>query len=257
MKSLLLGWALGFSLLALPAAAQDFPKLSGRVVDQADIIPAAEEANLTVQLEQLEKSTGHQLVVATVNSLDGNDISDYGYKLGRAWGIGGKENNDGVVFLIAPNERRMNISVGYGLEPVLTDALSGRIIRDVVTPKFKAGDMPGGIQDGVNAIAEQIQLPPEEAAARAAKAAKAERDRADQRRGERDRQAGEDHGPGGHQLLELGEGDHRAGEGDRADQHREGGGHQHERPDRGVGQVAELLELEQGDHPVGQRQTGH
>ena len=103
MKSLLLGWALGFSLLALPAAAQDFPKLSGRVVDQADIIPAAEEANLTVQLEQLEKTTGHQLVVATVNSLDGNDISDYGYKLGRAWGIGGKENNDGVVFLIAPN----------------------------------------------------------------------------------------------------------------------------------------------------------
>ena len=179
MKSLLLGWALGFSLLALPAAAQDFPKLSGRVVDQADIIPAAEEANLTVQLEQLEKTTGHQLVVATVNSLDGNDISDYGYKLGRAWSIGGKENNDGVVFLIAPNERRMNISVGYGLEPVLTDALSGRIIRDVVTPKFKAGDMPGGIQDGVNAIAEQIQLPPEEAAARAAKAAKAERDRAD------------------------------------------------------------------------------
>ncbi|KTE73697.1 methanol dehydrogenase, partial [Sphingopyxis sp. A083] len=166
-------------LTAAPAAAQDFPKLSGRVVDQADIIPAAEEANLTVQLEQLEKTTGHQLVVATVNSLDGNDISDYGYKLGRAWGIGGKENNDGVVFLIAPNERRMNISVGYGLEPVLTDALSGRIIRDVVTPKFKAGDMPGGIQDGVNAIAEQIQLPPEEAAARAAKAAKAERDRAD------------------------------------------------------------------------------
>jgi hypothetical protein len=72
----------------------------------------------------------------------------------------------------------MNISVGYGLEPILTDALSGRIIRDVVTPKFKAGDMPGGIQDGVNAIAEQIQLPPEEAAARAAAADKAERDRA-------------------------------------------------------------------------------
>ncbi len=170
---------LALSLVASPAAAQTFPNLTGRVVDQADIIPAAEEADLNVQLEQLEKTTGHQLVVATVNSLDGNDIADYGYKLGREWKIGDAEKDDGVVFLIAPNERRMHIAVGYGLEPVLTDALSGRIIRGVVTPKFKAGDMPGGIQDGVNAIAQQIQLPPEEAAARAAAADAAERDRAD------------------------------------------------------------------------------
>lgn len=169
----------GLLLLSVPAAAQTFPKLTGRVVDQADIIPPAEEANLNIQLEQLEKTTGHQLVVATVSNLEGYDISDYGYRLGREWKIGDAEKDDGVVFLIAPNERRMNISVGYGLEPVLTDALSGRIIRDVVTPKFKAGDMPGGIQDGVNAIAQQIQLPPEEAAARAAAADKAERDRAD------------------------------------------------------------------------------
>lgn len=179
MKSVLLGWALGLSLLAAPATAQTFPKLAGApVVDQADIIPAAEEAALNTQLLELEKRTGHQLVVATVNDLEGNDIADYGYKLGRAWGIGDEAKDDGVVFLIAPNERRMNIAVGLGLEPVLTDALSGRIIRDVVTPKFKAGDMPGGIQDGVNAIAQQIQLPPEEAAARAAAADSAERDRA-------------------------------------------------------------------------------
>ena len=166
-------------LAAAPAAAQNFPKLAGApVVDQADIIPAAEETALNAQLLELEKTTGHQLVVATVSDLEGNDIADYGYKLGRAWGIGDEAKDDGVVFLIAPNERRMNIAVGLGLEPVLTDALSGRIIRDVVTPKFKAGDMPGGIQDGVNAIAEQIQLPPEEAAARAAAADKAERERA-------------------------------------------------------------------------------
>lgn len=179
MRSILLGWALGLSLLAAPAAAQTFPKLTGRVVDQADIIPPAEEAALNAQLEQLETTTGHQLVVATVSDLAGNDIADYGYKLGRAWGIGDEAKDDGVVFLIAPNERRMNISVGLGLEPILTDALSGRIIRDTVTPLFKAGDMPGGIQAGVNAIAEQIQLPPEEAAARAAAAASQERDRAD------------------------------------------------------------------------------
>ncbi|WP_411339349.1 TPM domain-containing protein [Sphingopyxis sp. J-6] len=168
------------SLMAAPASAQTFPKLAGNpVVDQADIIPAAEEAALNTQLLDLEKTTGHQLVVATVSDLEGNDIADYGYKLGRAWGIGDEAKDDGVVFLIAPNERRMNISVGLGLEPVLTDALSGRIIRDVVTPKFKANDYPGGIQDGVNAIAQQIQLPPEEAAARAQAAATEERDRAD------------------------------------------------------------------------------
>ncbi len=169
----------GLLVLAGPAAAQTFPKLAGNpVVDQADIIPAAEEAALNTQLLELEKTTGHQLVVATVSDLEGNDVSEYGYKLGRAWGIGDEAKDDGVVFLIAPNERRMNIAVGLGLEPVLTDALSGRIIRDVVTPKFKAGDMPGGIQDGVNAIAQQIQLPPEEAAARAKAADSAERDRA-------------------------------------------------------------------------------
>jgi len=166
--------------LATPAAAQTFPKLAGNpVVDQADIIPAGEEAALNAQLLELEKTTGHQLVVATVRDLEGRDVADYGYRLGREWGIGDAEKDDGVVFLIAPNERRMHIAVGLGLEPVLTDALSGRIIRDVVTPKFKAGDMPGGIQSGVNAIAQQIQLPPEEAAARAQAAAANERDRAD------------------------------------------------------------------------------
>lgn len=170
----------GLLLLAAPVAAQTFPKLAGNpVVDQADIIPAAQEAALNAQLLDLEKTTGHQLVVATVSDLEGRDVADYGYRLGRAWAIGDAEKDDGVVFLIAPNERRMHIAVGLGLEPVLTDALSGRIIRDTVTPLFKAGDMPGGIQAGVNAIAEQIQLPPEEAAARAVAADAAERDRAD------------------------------------------------------------------------------
>lgn len=175
----MLGWALGLSLLAMPAAAQTFPKLTGRVVDQAEIIPPAEEAALTTQLEALETKTGHQFVVATVKDLEGNDVADYGYKLGREWKIGDEAKDDGVVFLIAPNERRMHIAVGYGLEPVLTDAMSGRIIRDTVTPLFKDGDMPGGIQAGVNAIAEQIQLTPEEAAARAAQIEAEERDRAD------------------------------------------------------------------------------
>ncbi|WP_439569007.1 TPM domain-containing protein [Sphingopyxis sp.] len=180
MRPLLLGWALGLSLIAAPATAQTFPKLAGNpVVDQADIIPAGEEAALNAQLLALEKTTGHQLVVATVSDLEGRDVADYGYRLGREWAIGDAEKDDGVVFLIAPNERRMHIAVGLGLEPVLTDAMSGRIIRDTITPRFKANDYPGGIQAGVNAIAEQIQLPPEEAAVRAEAAAAQERDRAD------------------------------------------------------------------------------
>lgn len=171
----------GLLLFAAPAAAQSFPKLAGSpVVDQADIIPAAEEAVLNAQLLDLEKRTGHQLVVATVKDLEGRDVADYGYRLGREWGIGDAERDDGVVFLIAPTERRMHIAVGLGLEPVLTDAMSGRIIRNTITPRFKDGDFPGGIQAGVNAIAEQIELPPEEAAARAKAAAAEERDRADE-----------------------------------------------------------------------------
>lgn len=181
LRSLSAALLTGLLLTAAPAAAQTFPKLAGApVVDQADIIPAGEEAALNTQLLELEKTTGHQLVVATVSDLEGRDVADYGYRLGREWGIGDAEKDDGVVFLIAPNERRMHIAVGLGLEPVLTDALSGRIIRDIVTPLFKANDYPGGIQAGVNAIAQQIQLPPEEAQARAAAAAANERNRADE-----------------------------------------------------------------------------
>lgn len=165
------------SLTAMPVMAQSFPALTGRVVDQANIIPDDREAAMNQKLEQLEKTTGRQLVVATIADLEGRDVSDYGYRLGRQWGIGSKAENDGVLFLIAPNDRRMNISVGYGLEPVLTDALSGRIIRDVVTPPFRDNDFAGGIEAGVNAIAAQLQLPPEQAMARAKAAASAEKKR--------------------------------------------------------------------------------
>ena len=137
-----------------------FPALSGRVVDAANIISPATEAALTARLATLETQTRRQLVVATVPSLGGQDVADYGYLLGRSWGIGNRERNDGVILLIAPNERRMHIAVGYGLEPVLTDALSAQIIRNDITPAFKQGDYDGGITAGVNAIARQIMLTP-------------------------------------------------------------------------------------------------
>ncbi len=162
--------ALLAALLAPLATAAEFPELSGRVVDQADLLPPADEAALAAQLAGLETRTGRQLVVATVTDLGGRDIADYGVRLGRAWAIGEKDVNSGVIFLIAPNDRRMRIEVGNGLEPVLTDALAGRIIRDQVTPAFRAGDFVGGITAGTEAIISQLELPEAEAKARAAAA---------------------------------------------------------------------------------------
>lgn len=170
-------WRLRLSLALLcavlasgVAAAQDFPELSGRVVDQADLLPPDDETALTEKLAAFEARSQQQLVVATVTSLGGRDIAEYGTELGRAWGIGTAKRNDGVLFLIAPDERKMRIDVGYGLEPILTDALSGRIIRDVITPRFKADDYVGGINAGVDAIITQIELPPAQARANAAAA---------------------------------------------------------------------------------------
>lgn len=170
LRRLLLAVTLA-TLAAAPVAAQDFPALTGRVVDAANILSPETEAQLTAQLEALETQSQRQLVVATVPDLQGYDVADYGYRLGRTWGIGDKDRNDGVLLLIAPTERKMHIAVGYGLEPVLTDALSAQIIRNVITPKFRDGDFDGGISAGVDAIARQITLPPEEAAAVAAAAA--------------------------------------------------------------------------------------
>ncbi len=163
IKRLLSILVLAGVLIASPLAAQDFPALSGRVVDAADIIPADVEAQLTAKLEALESQSQRQLVVATVPDLQGYDISDYGYRLGRAWGIGDAERNDGALLLVAPNERKVRIEVGYGLEGYLTDALSSLIIQNAIIPRFKADDYPGGIVAGTDAIIQQLQLPEEQA----------------------------------------------------------------------------------------------
>ncbi|CAA9484774.1 MAG: Beta-propeller domains of methanol dehydrogenase type [uncultured Sphingomonadaceae bacterium] len=161
--------------LASPAAAQTFPKLTGRVVDAANIIPPADEAAISAKLEALETASTRQLVVATVSDLQGRDIGDYGYRLGRAWGIGQSQADNGVILLVAPNERQVRIEVGYGLEPILTDAVSSLIIRNQITPAFRRGDYPGGINAGVDAIARQLQAPPEVAERAAMEAAQARR----------------------------------------------------------------------------------
>jgi uncharacterized protein len=168
---LLILLALAGAWLAAPLAAQpQFPELTGRVVDNADILTPEAEAALTAKLEVLETQTQRQLVVATVPDLQGYDISDYGYQLGRAWGLGDAERNDGALLLVAPNDRKVRIEVGYGLEGYLTDAFSALIIQNAILPRFRENDYPGGIMAGTDAIIAQLQLPPEEAAKLAAEA---------------------------------------------------------------------------------------
>ena len=167
-------------LFALPAAAQTFPPLTGRVVDQANLLTPAQRTALNTKLAALETQSGHQLVVAIIPDLQGYPIEDYGYRLGRAWAIGQKKVNDGLILLVAPKERRVRIEVGYGLEPTVTDALSSIIINTRVLPAFKAKDMAGGINAGVDALGEVIKLPPDQAQARAAAiVAKAKQDQGD------------------------------------------------------------------------------
>ncbi len=138
--------------VATMVVALSFPPLTGRIVDQANIISPAAEAALEPKLAALEQKSGIQIVVATVSSLEGQEIEPYANALFRAWKLGQATKNNGVLLLVAPNERRVRIEVGYGLEGTLTDALSSVIITNAITPRFKAGDFSDGISRGVDDI---------------------------------------------------------------------------------------------------------
>lgn len=162
--------AIAFLAIASPVFSQSFPELTGRVVDQADLLDPAQEAELTAKLAALEAQSNRQLVVATVNSLEGYDIADYGYQLGRAWGIGKDgegeaEKDNGLILLVAPNERKVRVEVGYGLEGIMTDALSSIIIQNDILPQFRNDNMAGGIIAGADRISAQLALPEEQALA--------------------------------------------------------------------------------------------
>jgi len=144
--------ALIATALAPARAAPTFPPLTGRVVDNARLLSPADKAALDAELAALEAKSSDQLVVVTTPSLQGYPIEDYGYQLGRAWGIGQKGTNNGVLLIVAPNERKVRIEVGRGLEPQLTDLLSAQIIRNTILPRFKRGDFAGGIKAGVTDI---------------------------------------------------------------------------------------------------------
>ena len=159
--------------MAAPAAAQTLPPFSGLVVDAANVLPPATEAELETKLRLLQRDTKRQLVVATVPDLQGYPIEEYGNKLIRAWSVGLKDVNNGAILIVAPNERKVRVEVGYGLEPILTDALSSVTINEQILPRFKAGDLPGGIVAGADTLAAQLGAAPEEAQARVDAAAAA------------------------------------------------------------------------------------
>jgi uncharacterized protein len=148
--------------MAVAGHAADFPALGGRIVDQADIVPPAVRATLEPKLAELEAKSGIQLVVATVKSLGGEDIAPYANQLFRHWQLGQKGRDNGVLLLVAPNERRVRIEVGYGLEGTLTDAIASVIIANAIAPRFKAGDFGGGISRGVDDIITVLTTDPSE-----------------------------------------------------------------------------------------------
>lgn len=172
----LIAWicALALSLAGSTAlAAPQFPERgTAPVVDAANVIDDAAEAQLTQKLDQFEQRTGRQFVVATIPDLQGYDIEDYGYQLGRYWGLGSKQENNGIILIVAPKEHRVRIEVGYGLESIIPDGLAYDIINHDITPRFKAGDMTGGIVAGADRIMQQLELPPDQAQKVAAAAAK-------------------------------------------------------------------------------------
>jgi len=134
------------------ALALTFPALTGRIVDQANIISSDARRTIEPKLADLEAKSGIQLVVATVNFLEGQEIEPYANELFRNWKLGDKTKNNGVLLLVAPKERRVRIEVGYGLEGTLTDALGKVIISNAIAPRFKTGDFSDGISRGVDDI---------------------------------------------------------------------------------------------------------
>jgi uncharacterized protein len=166
---------IGLLLLLLPliALAAELPALTGRVVDDAGMIDAATEAALTQKLADFEKKGSDQIVVATVPSLGGEEIEPFANRLFRAWKLGQAGEDNGVLLLVAKNDRKMRIEVGYGLEGTLTDLHSKLIIENDMVPAFRAGDFSGGISKAVDDIIMVLEGNPEELEARGARNQKA------------------------------------------------------------------------------------
>jgi uncharacterized protein len=175
----LAAWALAVLAILVGAAGihaqlsqPKFPALTGRIVDEAGLLSAQDRSQIAAELADLEAKSSDQLVVVTLRSLEGYAIEDYGYRLGRAWGIGQTGTDNGALLIVAPNERKVRIEVGRGLEPQLTDALTRLIIENAILPAFRRGSFADGIKAGVRDIKDVLLGDAEEVRRRAASGAK-------------------------------------------------------------------------------------
>jgi len=153
-------------LWAAPAFALEPPKLAGRVSDYANVIPDDVERRITGQLEAYERSTGHQFAVLTIPGLEGDPIEDFSIRVVEAWKLGSEKEDDGLLLLVVPGDRKVRVEVGYGLEGDIPDALASRVVRAVLTPAFKSGDFAGGIERALAVLmkaggGEAVELPAE------------------------------------------------------------------------------------------------
>lgn len=153
----LLGLTVGCSPAVPIEEGPQFPRLGGRVVDEADLLPPHQEQELAARLAALEQQKRAQFVVVTVNSLQGYSIEEFGVKLGRHWGVGSKEKNDGALLIVAPNERKVRVEVGYGLEKNLPDHFAAKVIREVILPDFRQGAFPEGIMEASDIIMDRLR----------------------------------------------------------------------------------------------------
>lgn len=154
---LLVGWLWLTGVASLPAVALDVPPLSGRIVDQAHVLPPAVVERLTADLAAHEANTSNQVAVLIISSLEGEPLFDFSHRVATAWKLGRKGSDNGVLLLVSIKDRHIRLEVGYGLEGMLTDARSAQIIRNEIVPRFRAGDVPAGVTAGVQAILRTIE----------------------------------------------------------------------------------------------------
>jgi uncharacterized protein len=156
-KSILILIISGMLLAASIAAGMDIPYLTGRVTDNAEIFSPETRERLTESLKAHEGRTTNQIAILTVPTLNGENIEEFAVAVFEAWKLGQKDKDNGILIVVVPDDRRMRIEVGYGLEGTMTDSMAGRIIQNIMTPRFKNGDYDGGIADGVNAVIEVLE----------------------------------------------------------------------------------------------------
>lgn len=144
--------AIGILHPAPAIAVPEFPELAGRVVDEARVLRRSTELAISEQLHAHEAATSNQVVVVTLQSLQGYTIEEFGVRLGIHWRIGQQDRDNGVLLIVAPNERKVRIEVGLGLEGVLTDSLAKSIIDTEILPSFRQGNLERGVRAGVDSI---------------------------------------------------------------------------------------------------------